>query len=167
MSQLVVKDHVPLQLCKTREPEGKRASRCNRKWPRILDKLHEHVYIMCALHCHRKCQNRECIQHTLRDREVTANRNYNKAWNLQRLIFSWFWIVGFFSFDNTLCCLNDNDSSFAHQLSSLLHHLVPYALLEWNNSSAASHQKSTLYLSDNKEGTVQQVYSPHTLWADL
>lgn len=113
MSQLVVKDRVPLQLCKTRESEGKRASRCNCKWPRILEKLHEHVYIMYALHCHSKCQNRECIQHTLHDREVTANRNYNKAWNLQRLIFSWFWIVGFFLL--TIHCV---------ALMTMTHHLL-------------------------------------------
>lgn len=55
--------------------------------------------------------------------------------------------------DNTLCCLNDNDSSFTHQLSSLLHHIVPYAFLEWNNITATSHPANHI--------TSQQQYGRH------
>lgn len=51
---------------------------------------------MYALHCHSKCHKRECIQHTLHNREATANRNSNKAWNLQIQVLSWFGIVDFF-----------------------------------------------------------------------
>lgn len=45
ISQLAVEDHVLLKLCKTRELEGKRASRSNLKCSCILKNLHEYVYI--------------------------------------------------------------------------------------------------------------------------
>lgn len=104
---------------------------------------------MYASHCHNKCHNKECIQHALHSREATADRNSNKAWNLQMMILSWFGIVDFFSFDNRLLCLND--SSFTHQHSSLLHCVLPYALLEWNNSTATSHPEKHIISRQQQE----------------
>jgi len=158
-SQLEVKDHIPLQLCKTRELEGKRARRCNHKQSRSLKKLQEHVYIHICL-----TLSQQMSKQRMHPIHTTWYRSDCKQKWQQSLKSSRDWSstdFGFFFFF-LLTIHSVALMTMTHHwliISPLLHRVVPHALLGWNNSTAASHPEK-----QQQQGTVQQVYSPCILW---